>query len=79
MVGRRMKFAETPISTQQTVYLKDKLMKRLKVKPGEDNLEWHCIEATAALQLREYIRKWTTELEIKEGEDIWIVVKKKGE
>ena len=35
-----MKFAETPISTQQTVYLKDHIMEALKLKVG-DVLEWH--------------------------------------
>lgn len=35
-----MKFAETPINTQQTIYLKDIIMENLKVKPG-DVLEWH--------------------------------------
>jgi len=35
-----MKFAETPISTQQTVYLKDQVMMALELKVG-DVLEWH--------------------------------------
>ena len=35
-----MKFADTPISTQQTVYLKDHIMEALKLKVG-DVLEWH--------------------------------------
>ena len=35
-----MKFAETPISTQQTVYLQDHVMEALKLKVG-DVLEWH--------------------------------------
>jgi formylmethanofuran dehydrogenase subunit D len=35
-----MKFAETPISTQQTVYLKDHIMEALKLKVG-DKIEWH--------------------------------------
>lgn len=35
-----MKFAETPISTQQTVYLKDHIMTALELKVG-DVLEWH--------------------------------------
>lgn len=35
-----MKFTETPISTQNTVYLKDEIREALKVKAG-DVLEWH--------------------------------------
>ena len=35
-----MKFAETPISTQQTIYLQDHMMEAMKLKPG-DVLEWH--------------------------------------
>ena len=38
-----MKFAETPISTQQTIYLKDYIMEALKVKPS-DVLEWHIVD-----------------------------------
>jgi len=35
-----MKFAETPISTQNTIYLKDEIREALKLKVG-DVLEWH--------------------------------------
>jgi len=35
-----MSFAETPVSSEYTIYLKDALRRILKVKPS-DVLEWH--------------------------------------
>lgn len=35
-----MKFAETPISQQYTIYLKDEIRTALKLDAG-DTLEWH--------------------------------------
>ena len=45
-----MKFAETPISTQQTVYLKDYMLEALDAKPG-DILEWHTDPMTGTLRV----------------------------
>jgi len=46
-----MKFAETPISTQNTVYLKDEIRQALKVETG-DILEWHIVDQRVEVRKR---------------------------
>jgi len=49
----RLKFAETPISSQLTIYLKDAIQQALNgVKPG-DVLEWHITNQTVVVKKRE--------------------------
>jgi len=47
-----MKFADTPISMQQTIYLQDHMMEAMKLKPG-DILEWHSENQTVTVKKKE--------------------------
>ena len=47
-----MKFAETPISTQNTIYLKDQIREVLEAEPG-DVLEWHITNQTVSVKKKD--------------------------
>ena len=52
-LGRlNMKIADTPVSTQLTVYLKDAIQQALNVTAG-DVLEWHAENNTLYMKKRE--------------------------